>query len=527
MISILDCTLRDGGYLNDWDFGLDTIRYVVQRHIMAGAEMIEVGFLDERRSYDENRTIQPDTACYDRILAGLDKRETKLFAMIDYGTCSLERIAPHTDDSMLDGIRVIFKKPNKEKAIAFAGEIKKLGYLVTLQMVSITAYQDRDVLDFCDGVNELKPYAVSIVDTYGLMHQEQMMHYFELLNHNLDRRICMGYHAHNNFQMAYANSLRFLENQVERDTLIDGTAHGMGKNAGNAPLELLMMHMNSANGKHYAIEQVLETIDTCVMPIYAKAEWGYKLRFFLSASNACHPNYVTYLLSKKTIPVSTVNEILQSIPEERKLDYDKDLIERLYTGRQTAEKGNYADEEFAARVAGRRILLLGPGKSLLNSEAIILRFIREERPLVISCNAVPEVFRPDMAFISNSKRYSLLITRLRQPEAPELAVTSNISTIDAPAYILDMAKYWEGDSLAGDNALALMLNIMRQAKPEKLYLAGFDGFSANNDENFYDNHLAMADDFARLQSVNEALKQRIAEARESLTIEFLTPSRYE
>ncbi len=529
MAIILDCTLRDGGYLNDWEFGIDTIRYVVQRHIMAGTELIEVGFLDDRRPFDINRTIQPDTSCYERQLAGIDKKDTKLFAMIDYGTCSIDHVLPRTADSMLDGIRIIFKEPKKELAVEFARQVQEKGYMVSLQMVSITAYKDRDILDFCERVNEVKPYAVSIVDTYGLMHQEQVMHYFELLNHNLDKEICLGYHAHNNFQLAYSNSLRFLESGAKRKLLVDGTAHGMGKNAGNAPLELLMMYMNERYGKHYAIEQVLETIDACILPIYNRVEWGYKLRFFLSASNACHPNYVTYLLSKKNLPVSTINEVLQSIPEGKRLDYDAKLIEEKYTELQTHAKDvTYNDETLVSELHGKKILLLGPGKRLTTEKKKISAFIENEKPVVIAVNCAPEEYPIDYYFLSNSKRYSLLYSRLHNSgQDLRIIVTSNVSTLTGADYVLDVVRYWEGDALCSDNALALLLNIMKKAAPETLYLAGFDGFSASSDDNFYDKNLAMADDFNRLLAVNEELTKRIAQARTSMNIVFLTASKYE
>lgn len=80
------------------------------------------------------------------------------------------------------------------------------------------------------------PDTVSMVDTYGLMHQNNLQHYFELLNNNLDISIGLGYHAHNNFQMGDANCIKMLSNKIDRDMVVDGTVYGMGKSAGNAPL---------------------------------------------------------------------------------------------------------------------------------------------------------------------------------------------------------------------------------------------------------------------------------------------------
>lgn len=96
--------------------------------------------------------------------------------MIDYGTCSLEHIKP-CKDSYLDAIRVIFKKHLREDAMAFCAELKKLGYKVFAQLVSVTSYEDDEMMDLIRLANEVKPYAVSMVDTYGLMHQNNLKHY--------------------------------------------------------------------------------------------------------------------------------------------------------------------------------------------------------------------------------------------------------------------------------------------------------------------------------------------------------------
>ena len=106
-VKLLDCTLRDGGYVNDWEFGHDNIVTIFERLISAGVDILEVGFLDDRRSFDRNRTIMPTTQCADQIFGKLDKGNTMIVAMIDYGTCDISNLSP-CSDSYIDGIRVIF-----------------------------------------------------------------------------------------------------------------------------------------------------------------------------------------------------------------------------------------------------------------------------------------------------------------------------------------------------------------------------------------------------------------------------------
>ena len=187
-IKLLDCTLRDGGYVNDWKFGHDNLVSIFERLVDAGIDIIEVGFLDERRPFDPDRSIMPNSDSVAEIYGRLDRKQSMVVGMIDYGTCGLENIRP-CSESFLDGIRVIFKKHLREEAIRFCGELKKLGYKVFVQLVSVTSYSDEEMLDLIRLATGIQPYAVSMVDTYGLMHQDNLMHYFELLNERLNENI--------------------------------------------------------------------------------------------------------------------------------------------------------------------------------------------------------------------------------------------------------------------------------------------------------------------------------------------------
>ena len=107
-IKLLDCTLRDGGYLNDWKFGQSNLVSIFERLVDSNVDIIEIGFLDERRPFDIDRSIIPDTESVQKIYGKLDRKHSMVVGMIDYGTCGLKNIQP-CKDSFLDGIRVIFK----------------------------------------------------------------------------------------------------------------------------------------------------------------------------------------------------------------------------------------------------------------------------------------------------------------------------------------------------------------------------------------------------------------------------------
>ena len=525
-VKLLDCTLRDGGYVNDWEFGHNNLVSIFERLVDAGVDMIEIGFLDERRPFDINRSIMPDTDCVEKIYGRLDRKQSMIVGMIDYGTCSLDHIRP-CDESFLDGIRVIFKKHLREEALEFCTELKKLGYKVFAQLVSVTSYSDEEMMDLIRLANKVKPYAVSMVDTYGLMHQNNLMHYFNLLNDNLEPEIGMGYHGHNNFQMGYANCITMLSNQIDRLMVVDGSIYGMGKSAGNAPIELIVMYMNQVLGKEYHVSQILEAIDANISQFYQPATWGYNMFYYLAASNDCHPSYVTYLMNKRTLSIKSINELLGRLEGEKKLLYDKDYIEALYARYQDIEvNDSEVIKQLTEKLNNKKLLLVGPGVSMQTEEAKVKKYVDEEKPVIISINYIPDYLEPDYIFLSNSKRYVQLASRLSQ-EKHIIIATSNVTCTSGEFdYTLNISPLLDLNAEIIDNSLVMLLKTMINLEVKNVTLAGFDGYSSNENNYFIAN---MEYDFSKKMAnyLNQYTTQFLSEKANEITVNFITKSRYE
>ena len=482
IINLLDCTLRDGGYLNDWEFGHDNIVNIFERLVSANVDIIEIGFLNESREYDVNRTIFPDAESVNRTYAGLAKHDSMIVGMIDYGTCGIEKVIP-ASDSVMDGIRVIFKKEKKDKAIAFCKQIKELGYKVFAQAVSITSYDDAELMELIRLVNDLEPYAFSLVDTYGLLHKNQLMHYFDFVNEHMKTSIGLGYHSHNNFQLAYANCIEVMELPLlERDIVIDGTLYGMGKSAGNAPLELLASYLNDNLGKHYHCSQLLEAIDVTMLDLYKQIPWGYSFKFFLSASKDCHPNYVTYLMDKKKLSMKSINEILDKLEWSKRLSYDQEYVEKLYVEYQKEECDDTKDKEKLREwLCGREVLVFGPGNHIVEQGGKIETYLAKmgsDQIAKIGINFVPTQFPIDAVFISNAKRYVSLSTKLSQSKEKLLTLaTSNVTrstgTFDC---VFNYSALLDEQALIVDNPMIMLLKLLKEAGVSGVSLAGFDGY---------------------------------------------------
>lgn len=528
-ICLLDCTLRDGGYVNNWEFGLSNMLCVFERLVQSGVEFIEVGFLDDRESFNPNRSIQPNTKCYDKIYSAIDKKDTFVFGMIDYGTCSINNIEL-CRDSFLDGIRIIFKKTNMRGAIKFAQLVKNKGYMVSLNLVSITSYDDKDLIELIELVNNLNPDIVSMVDTYGLMHQEDMLHYFYLLNHNLNREIKLGYHSHNNFQLGYANEITMIKKSANRDVVVDGTVYGMGKSAGNAPLELLAMYLNENYEKNYNLNQILELIDILILRIYKEHYWGYSLLYFLAASNDCHPNYIQFLLDKNTLAVAAINDIAKSITREKKLNYDEKYITKLYTEYQRQIVSSPVKEvELFEKLKDIEILLLGPGASIRKDSDMIRDYIEEHSPNIISVNCIPLDYPVDYVFIGNAKRYDMLLSSFPKIKSTcKVIATSNITPIDRSFdFVFQYDKLKSKDPMICDNTFVMILNLLSQLGITEVTVAGFDGFSKEADHNYYNDSMIFVADYGKLEAINDTVKIEVNKIRKKMGIRFITKSTYE
>lgn len=526
---LLDCTLRDGGYVNDWEFGHEKIVEIFTRLVSAGIDVIEVGFLDDRRKFDINRTIMPDTKAVNKIFNGLDKGNSLVVAMIDYGTCKLENIQP-CNETFLDGIRVIFKEHLMYEALEYCREIKKLGYKVFAQMVSVTTYSDEKLKEYANLVNSVKPYANSMVDTYGLLHQTQLMHIFYKLNEYLEKEIIIGFHAHNNFQLGYANCIEYLTSDTERTLLVDGTLYGMGKSAGNAPIELLSMFMNERFKANYDITQILEAIDNTILDIYKKQYWGYNMFFFISASTKCHPNYVQFLMNKKTLSVKQIIEILNSLAFEKKLLYDAKYAEQVYLEYQDVIcDDKVAIEKLKKVLKDKEVLLLGPGNNIKRERTKVKRLISERNPIIISVNYAPKDIKIDYVFLTKTKRYTLLLNDLHgsENENVEIIATSNVTKAKGNFhYILNYGTLIDRDTEVVDNSLVMFLKEAVTLEIGKVYLAGFDGYSKRTD-NYFD--VSREYSFAKEKAdyFNEYVKNFLASINDKIDIKFITRTKYQ
>ena len=519
-IQVLDCTLRDGGYCNEWRFGYDNIKRITLSLIEANVDIIECGFITNRVEYDPN--ITKFTTVEEAASAIPEDREGKIFvAMMNYGEYNIDDL-PAYDGSSIDGIRVAFHKKTLTESLNLCKAIKAKGYLVFIQAMVSLSYSDEEFLSLIRAVNEFEPYAFYIVDSFGMMKGKDLTRLFFMVEHNLKENIWIGFHSHNNMQLAYSNAQRLTTVQTSRNLIIDSSIMGMGRGAGNLNTELFVEYLNENAGKKYEIRPLLTIADKILTRFYEQNYWGYSLPNYISASHNAHPNYAGYLDAKKTLTFEDMNNIFDMMDEDKKVSYDKDYIEALYLKYQ--EKDRVQEErltEFKRRVSEKTMLLVAPGQSSVAERDKIVECASREDVITISINYDYDESLTDFIFVSNNRRYrDLPICKRRKS-----IVTSNIQAIDVYLQV----RYKEllnNVETVEDNAGLMLIKFLTSQGIKKIYLAGMDGYSPNPNENYADQRMSFHTERKLAEKKNYGMVKVLKELSKEVEINLLTTPRY-
>lgn len=517
-IMILDCTLRDGGYINDNNFGEKNIKKLIKYLKSAKIDIIECGYLMDNIEYDKNKTEFLSMKQAEPFLAP-DNSYTLMLLGEKY---KIENL-PENTGGKIDTIRMSFHKKSLQKAIEYAKKIKEKGYKLFLQPTSIMSYTEEEIKKMLKELNDLDVECIAIVDTFGQMTPEDTRRVTKIFDEGLRENIKIGIHLHNNLQTAFANAITFLDTISEnRDVEIDTSLLGMGRGAGNLPTELLANYLNTRYGKKYKLEPLLEASDNIISKIKEEHDWGYSLPYYLSAINGIHPSYIILFLERKTLHSVDINNLIKMISEDKKIEFDREYAEELYSiYNEKSVDDKESRKELEKLVSGKKVVLIGPGRSIINYRDQIEDLLSKDNIFSIAVNGI-DLFYTDATFYSNKKRYK----EFRKKSNLTL-LTSNIKIVqEENELIFDYRNSLSRESGISDNSLLIILNILKDLNVEEIQLVGFDGFSTNMKDNFYSEERAylLTEDF--IKRLNESTARSLKGYREKIKITSLTPTKY-
>jgi 4-hydroxy 2-oxovalerate aldolase len=284
-IKIIDCTIRDGGLINNHRFDDAFVRTVYETLVAAGVDYMELGYKSSKRIFSPSE-YGPWKFCDEedvRRIVG-DKPMIKLAVMADAERTEYKTDILPKEQSVIDCIRVATYIHQIPTAIDMINDAHEKGYETTLNLMAVSVVQDRELEDALAALAATPVGTIYLVDSFGSMYSEQVrdlalsfMRAFEGTGKQL------GIHAHNNQQLAYANTLEAL---IVGANSLDVTVNGMGRGAGNCPLELLLGFLRNPKFK---LRPVLECVEKVFVPMRQKLDWGYSIPYMLTGMLNQHP----------------------------------------------------------------------------------------------------------------------------------------------------------------------------------------------------------------------------------------------
>ncbi|HHV10572.1 MAG TPA: 3-hydroxy-3-methylglutaryl-CoA lyase [Clostridiales bacterium] len=519
-IRILDCTLQDGGYCNQWRFGFENTRRIIRSLIDAGVDIIECGILSDRVTYRRDFTIFTGMEEAAQVIP--EERCGRIFACrINYGEYGLEKL-PEYDGTSLDAIRLAFHKVDMAGALKLCSGIKAKGYRVFVEPMAALDYSDEEFVELVRMSNRIAPDAFYIADSFGNMGRKDLVRLFSVAEHNLSVRIAIGYHAYHNMQLAYANAQALADFKSKRGIIIDSSIFGMGRGAGNLNTELLAGYLNENMGTRYLPKPLLTVMDEVVSRYYSSCSWGYSLPGYLSATHNCHPEYAYYLEDKNTLTLEDMDEILGLMREDKRHNYDQQYMEGLYLAYM--KQGEACEEnlsELKHYLRGKQVLMIAPGMSAEKEREKVATAAARRDVVSISVNFDYPYYNTDFIFLSNLRRYRYWNPGLKG----KTIVTSNIPA--EGVYL--KAKYGELlNNIEGvkDNAGMMLLKYLVRLDVCDILLAGFDGYSYDISQNYAVQELAVHARRAAFDKVNTGMSRVLSEYAKHIRLEFVTEPKH-
>ena len=308
-IKVVDCTLRDGGLVNNFSFTDEFVRDLYEANIKAGVDYMEFGYKASKELFDP-KSFGKWKFCDEediRAIVGENKSPLKISIMADVGRCDYKKDIPAKKDSVVDMVRVATYIHQIPTAIEMIEHLKKKGYEVTVNVMAVSKVNTDDLDAGLALLSRSSVDTIYLVDSFGSFYPEQItklsQKYVEIAEAAGKN---VGIHAHNNQQLAFANTIEACRMGV---SLLDATVSGMGRGAGNCDMESLLSFLKNPKYDDIAIIRFVEK-----HMLKLKAEgvvWGYDIPYLVTGILNSHPSSaIKFIKEQRTDYCNFMQELL-------------------------------------------------------------------------------------------------------------------------------------------------------------------------------------------------------------------------
>jgi len=284
-IKVFDCTVRDGGLINNHDFDEKFVRAVYKALAEAGVDYMEIGYKNSKELFSSSEYGLwkfCDDEVIKRVTDGIDPGGMKLSVMVDVGRVNPDDVKPKKE-SPVDMIRVASYVQGIDKAIYLVNTFADKGYETTINVMAISKSMGTELDEALEQVEkECKANVIYIVDSFGSLYQEPTELLVKKFRSILKTKE-VGFHGHNNQQLAFSNTIEAI---IHNANYLDATVYGIGRAAGNCPLELLIGFLKNPK---FDLRPVLDLISKEFIPLRDQIEWGYIIPYAIAGIMNEHP----------------------------------------------------------------------------------------------------------------------------------------------------------------------------------------------------------------------------------------------
>lgn len=279
-VRVVDCTIRDGGCTNRWQFEQPFVERVAGALARSGVDVMEVGYWTGPGIYDRETHGAWRFSEEDRLV-GLTRGDMKLSVMADMNRIRKEDLRP-ADESVIDIVRIATYARDVPEAVELLHHARELGYEVYCNVMAVTTCTPQEVDGFLAILRDSNVENVAVVDSFGAMYPHHLRYLVRKYKNWLRPDQKVGVHLHNNQQTAFANTIAAIDEGAD---FVDATVFGMGRGAGNCPLELLLMYLDDPR---HDVRPVLELIDDFA-ELKESLRWGYHVPYAVTGWLNLHP----------------------------------------------------------------------------------------------------------------------------------------------------------------------------------------------------------------------------------------------
>ena len=491
---ILDCTLRDGGYYVDWDFDESTVRKYLAAVATAKIDVIEIGF----RFLPANKFLGAFAYSTDEYLNSINLPAGIPIAvmvnaseLINYENgieAAVNQLFIDKHESPVDIVRIATRVKDVDASREIAERLNELGYRVFLNLMQVDAVELNELVKITEqisswGVNEVLYFA----DSFGSMNPDMVK--------QISRTIMQGWsgplgiHTHDNKGLALSNSIAAQEAGV---LYLDSTLCGMGRGAGNAKTEYLLVEMMQRGLGEYFPDALFPLILQEFNKLQQQYQWGPSIYYYLSAIHGIHPTYIQEMLGDERYGTDQILSAINFLKSSKVPFFSFENMLRAAAGIEGNEHGTWSAEGW---LSDRTVLILGAGPSTKKYIEAIQMFVRRHKPVVLCLNvneAVPVdivdayVACHETRILIESDSYSnlskpIILPLSRVPESIREAL-HGVEILDYGLRVneesFDIAN--NGCVLSTSLALTYSIAVATVGGAEKILLAGVDGYGASD-----------------------------------------------